>query len=72
MQVFPPGLAVTVYPVTDEPPSKTGGATATIAEALPATARLMLGALGTVNGVAVAVAEAGPEPAEFAEATESV
>jgi hypothetical protein len=45
--VIPPGLDVTVYPVTTLPPLLVGATNATLAEAFPAVATTAVGAPGT-------------------------
>ncbi len=61
-----PGEDVTVYPVTAEPPSETGAVNETEASVFPAVADTIVGASGTVAGVAAADAVEGSEsPAEF-------
>ena len=49
--VAPPGLAVTVYPVTGEPPLLAGAVHDTAAWLLPAMAVTAVGAAGIVLGV---------------------
>ena len=51
--VWPPGLAVILYPVIDEPPVDAGALQLTEASALPAVAVTLMGAPGTVAGVTV-------------------
>jgi len=53
--VLPPGVAVTVYPVTADPPSPTGSVHDSAADALPASASTPVGGLGTVLGVTAAL-----------------
>ncbi len=53
-----------------EPPSLPGAAKAMLALPLPGVAAPMVGAPGTVAGVTVAVAEAGPVPALLVAVTE--
>src|SRR5665648_799197 len=61
--VAPPGDAVTVYPVIDEPPLLAGAVQLTIAEAFPGVANTAVGAPGTVLGVTTALAtDAGEVP----------
>src|SRR5665648_624107 len=54
--VAPPGDAVTVYPVIDEPPLLAGAVQLTVAEAFPGVADTAVGAPGTVLGVTAALA----------------
>ena len=63
--VIDPGLEVTVYEVMALPPFEPGAENVTEAWALPPVAVPMVGAPGTVLGVAVAVLLALPWPAEF-------
>lgn len=74
-----PGLLVTVYPVTDAPPSLAGAAKLTIAVPSPAVALTLTGAEGAVGGVEVEVgvtgslaAEAVPVPTAFVARTVNV
>jgi len=63
LAVAPPGDAVTVYPVTAEPPLLAGAVQVTTAEALPGVAVTAVGAPGTVLGVTAALAtDAGEVP----------
>ena len=48
-----PGLKVTEYPVTGDPPSLVGAAHEIVARPFPATAVTFVGALGAPTGVAV-------------------
>jgi len=48
---MPPGVDVTVYDVMGAPPFEAGGANATPAWVLPASAPTIVGAPGTVAGV---------------------
>lgn len=64
--------AVTVYPVIAEPPSDVDAVQATWAEASPAVAETLVGAVGAVgaNGVTLLLgAENGPVPTESVAAT---
>jgi hypothetical protein len=71
--VRPPGAAVTVYPVTTEPPSPVGAVHDTTAAALPAVAVTPAGAPGTVLGVTPAeAADAGEGPAALVAVTVNV
>ena len=64
---------VTVYPVIAAPPLETGAAHATDAETLPPTAMTVVGAPGTVDGVAAADgAEADPVPRALVAVTVNV
>ena len=68
-----PGLKVTEYPVTGDPPSLVGAAHEIVAEPLPATAVTPTGALGTVTGVtADDGALAIESPTAFVATTENV
>ena len=55
--VWPPGLAVTVYPVIDEPPFDDGAFHVTVACVSPAVAETLVGAPGTVAGITALEAE---------------
>ena len=69
----PPGDAVTVYPVTTEPPLLTGADHDTAAEAFSAEPVTAVGAPGTVRGVTAALAtDAAEAPAELAAVTVNV
>ena len=59
--VAPPGLAVTVYPVTGEPPLLAGADHDTSACQFPATAVTPVGAPGTVFGVTAVLADEAVE-----------
>jgi hypothetical protein len=66
--LFPPGLAVTVYPVIGDPPSLAGAAQDTTAWASPGVAVTPVGAVGTVDAGAVGMtpvngSDAGEVPA---------
>jgi hypothetical protein len=64
LALAPPGDAVTVYPVTGEPPLLAGAVHDTTAEALPAIAVTAIGDPGTVRGVTATLGdEAGEVPA---------
>ena len=73
VQVVAPGVEVTVYPVTGDPPSTDGAAHDTATSPLPAVAITAVGAPGTVTGGAVAVAvfdtANGPKPTLLIPAT---
>ncbi len=72
-QVFPPGDAVAVYPVTALPPLEAGADQLTWAEEREGTAATPVGAPGTDRGVTGAEgAEAGPVPAMFVAVTVKV
>jgi hypothetical protein len=72
VQVFPPGVAVTVYLVTGEPPLF-GAVHTTLADPLPAVATTLDGGPGTVEGVsALGAVVAGPAPLGFCAATVTV
>ena len=61
--VWPPGVAVTVYPVIAEPPVDAGAFQVTVACAFPAVAETLVGAPGTVAGVtALEADDAAPLP----------
>jgi hypothetical protein len=71
--VIPPGDDVAVYPVIVEPPSEAGAVKGTDACAFPATAVPIVGAPGTVTGVAELEAElAVPVPTAFVAVTVKV
>ena len=71
--VRPPGEAVTVYPVTGDPPSLAGAVHDTPAWACPPVAVTAVGAPGTVRGVTAALAPDDAEaPAELAAVTVNV
>ena len=73
VQVLPPGVAVTVYPVIGEPPFEAGADHDTSTAALPATAVGAIGAVGDPIGVTDAEgAEAAPVPTAFAAFTVKV
>ena len=64
VQLLAPGVEVTVYPVTGEPPSLVGAVQDTAADLSPAVAVTPVGALGTVRGVTLLEGgEAGEVPA---------
>jgi len=64
--VNPPGLEVTVYEVMALPPLLTGAEKVIVASPLPRVAVPMVGAPGTVDGVAIAEAvEEEPIPTSF-------
>ena len=69
VQVFPPGEAVTVYPVSGLPPLLTGATHLTTADPFPAMADTPDGAPGTVAAAlgttGADAAEAGPVPTAF-------
>lgn len=69
-------VAVTVYPVTAEPPSLAGGVKATLACPAPAVAATPVGAPGAVAGTtgmtAAVAAEAAPTPMAFVAVTVNV
>ena len=71
-----PEDGVTVYPVIAEPPFEVGAVHETVANALPATTKTFLGAVGTVaSGVGVTAAEAeeaGESPRKFVATTVNV
>src|SRR5688572_30742939 len=63
LTTIPPGEDVTVYEVTGKPPFDAGGANATRACALPASAATAKGAPGSVAGVTLLEgADSGPVP----------
>src|SRR5665648_137387 len=71
--VAPPGDAVTVYPVIDEPPLLAGAVQLTVAEAFPGVADTAVGAPGTVLGVTAALAtDASDVPAALVAVTVNV
>jgi hypothetical protein len=61
LQVFPPLLAVTVYPVTSLPPLSAGAVQDTVARALPPPAETLVGVPGTVAGTTGADGADGDE-----------
>lgn len=63
VQVFPPGLDVTVYLVMTAPPLSVGADHATVAEATPAVAVTLVGAPGKVDGFTAADAGDAAESA---------
>lgn len=68
--VLPPGLALTVYRVIEDPPLLTGAVQDTIALVPPRVATTPLGADGVVLGMtAVEAAEAGEVPIAFVAVT---
>jgi hypothetical protein len=70
---WPPGLAVTVYPVIAEPPSLAGAVQDTTACALPAEAVTAVGAPGAALGVTAALAaDAAEVPAGLVAVTVNV
>jgi len=64
VQVFAPGVEVTVYPVIAAPPSLVGAAHVTVTLPSPATPLTPVGAPGAVAALRVKFA-AGPNPSEF-------
>ena len=68
-QVAPPGEAVTVYPVTTEPPLFVGANHVTAALPSPAEALTLVGASGTVFGVASIEFDAGEFPVPLTDRT---
>ena len=71
--VWPPGLAVIVYPVIVEPPVDAGAFQVTVACVLPAVAETLVGAPGTVVGVtALDAEEAALLPTEVVAVTVNV
>ena len=62
LTITAPGLQVAVKPVMALPPSLAGCVKAMLAAPLPAVAPPMVGAPGTVRGVTLAGADAGPCP----------
>lgn len=72
-QGCPLGVAVTVYPVTGEPPVDAGTSQDTVTRPSPATTDGTVGADGTVTGVtAVDGADAGPVPMALVAVTVNV
>ena len=73
---FPPGDAVTVYPVTADPPSPAGAVQDTTAWASPAVAKTLRGASGTTIGAfgvtAIETAEADDVPTRLVAITVNV
>ena len=63
LQVAPPGLAVTVYPVTVAPPVLAGAAQLTTTRPDPNDPRTDVGAPGTVESTTVPEVAAAPVPA---------
>ena len=63
LQVAPPGLAVTVYPVTAAPPELAGAAQLTTTRPDPNDPRTEVGAPGTVESTTVPEVAAAPVPA---------
>jgi len=63
LQVAPPGLAVTVYPVTAAPPLLVGADQLTVTLLAPKEPRTEVGAPGTVESTTVPEVAAAPEPA---------
>ena len=73
LAVWPPGLAVAVYPVIVEPPFDDGAFQVTVACALPAVAETLVGAPGTMAGVtALDAEEAALLPFAFVAVTANV
>jgi hypothetical protein len=73
LALAPPGEAVTVYPVTGDPPLLEGATHETRAWVLPAVAVTAVGAPGTVNGVTAALADDAREvPATLVAVTVNV
>ena len=70
--VNPPGLDVTLYAVTAEPPLEAGASHETTTWPLPATPVTVVGAPGTVRGVIGEEAEADELPAAVLALTENV
>ena len=62
---LPPGLAVTTYPDTADPPSDTGATHDTATLRSPATPTTPDGAPGTPRGTTATASEAAPAPAAF-------
>jgi hypothetical protein len=60
-----PGFEVTVYPAIVFPPLKDGALKVTVARALSGTTETIVGASGTVTGIAVAIPLGLPGPAAF-------
>jgi hypothetical protein len=60
-----PLAQLAMYPVIADPPSKPGTVHVNVIVALPAVAALIVGAVGTVLGVADFELDAGPQPAAF-------
>ena len=75
--VWPPGLAVTVYPVIAEPPVDAGAFQVTVACAFPAVAETLVGAVGGVGvagsrGTADVMDAVKATPAEITDQSVSV
>ena len=62
---LPPGLEMTVYPVTRAPPSVAGASQETATLPTPGTPDTPVGAPGTVPGVTATAALGAPAPAAF-------
>ena len=73
LTVIPPGEDVAVYEVIGKPPFEAGAVNATPACVLPATARVIVGAPGSVAGVTLFEgAEASPVPTALVAVTVKV
>jgi hypothetical protein len=73
VQLCPPEDDVTVYDVTDDPPSVIGALQETVAVPSPGTATPEVGGPGTVAGTTPGLGSLeGPAPARFVASTENV
>lgn len=73
LAVWPPGVAVTVYPVMFDPPLLVGTEKLTVAWPLPAVAEGLAGTPGALAGVTVLDGDdAVPVPAELVAVTVKV